>query len=74
MLLRIVILETMLVSGVVKGVACRAQHDQSFSNFGFFHFNWEINICVYVNRIHDLILTKTSTLHLILCSAFDVLC
>ena len=34
----------------------------------------QVNISFYVDRIFDLILAKTRTLYLIVCSAFDALC
>ena len=52
-------------SGKVKGRAFCAQHDQHFSNLNFFHVNSQLNICVYVDYLFDLILTKASTLYFI---------
>ena len=67
-----VVIET---SGEAKGRACRAKHDQNFFKLIFSSVSiLQVNISFYVDRIFDLILAKTRTLYLIVCSAFDALC
>ena len=62
-------------SGEAKGRACRAKHDQNFFKLIFFSVSiLHVNISFYVDRIFDLILAKTRTLYLMVCSAFDALC
>ena len=62
-------------SGEAKGRACRAKHDQNFFKLIFSSVSiLQVNISFYVDHIFDLILAKTRTLYLIVCSAFDALC
>ena len=64
-----------IYSGEAKGRACRAKHDQNFFKLIFSSVSiLQVNISFYVDRIFDLILAKTRTLYLIVCSAFDALC
>ena len=68
----VVLIET--GSGEAKGRACRAKHDQNFFKLIFSSVSiLQVNIYFYVDRIFDLILAKTRTLYLIVCSAFDAL-
>ena len=62
-------------SGEAKGRACRAKHEQKIFKLIFSSISiLQVNMSFSVDRIFDLILAKTNTLYLIVCSAFDALC
>ena len=69
------IANTLSFSGEAKGRACRAKHYQNFFKLIFSSVSiLQVNMSFYVDCIFDLILAKTNTLYLIVCSAFDALC